>query len=114
MRLYEFVEDNPLKVKLVTLTDQLKDRFMELDPEEPVKVDDFLEYLRRHDVVIDKSDFYDIVKKDPLKNMIRNVKGQDIFFKGQEIPDNNIDGPEASKIVKSMASKQAKKQNPFK
>jgi len=114
MRLYEFVDDNPLRVKLVALTDQLKDRFMELDPDEPVKVDDFLEYLRRHDIVIDKGDFYDIVKEEPLRNMIRNVKGQDIYFKGQTINDQPVGAPEASKIIKSMASKQAKKSNPLK
>lgn len=114
MRLYEFVDDNPLRVKLVALTDQLKDRFMELDPNEPIKVDDFLEYLRRHDIVIDKSDFYNIVKKEPLVNMIRNVKGQDIYFKGQTIDDQPLNAPDASKIVKSMANKQANKPNPLK
>ena len=36
MRLFEFVDDNPLRVKLVALTDQLKDRFMELDPDEQI------------------------------------------------------------------------------
>jgi hypothetical protein len=107
MRLYEFVEDNPLRVKLVAVANQLKSKFT---GNEKMSTDAFLKKLKQNDIDLDKSDLFDIVKKEPLSNIISDVNSNEITFKGQDSDQMPTDDEsENEKTLKSMASKALKK-----
>jgi hypothetical protein len=104
MRLFEFSDADPLRVKLVAVANQLA------TSTEPMSTDEFLTVLNKNGISLDKADLFDIVKKDPLVNIISDVNDNQVTFKGQE---DDIEGQEQSpdeneKIRQQMASKQVK------
>jgi hypothetical protein len=101
MRLFEFSDVDPLRVKLVAVANQLS------TSTEPMSTDEFLTVLNKNGIALDKADLFDIVKKDPLVNIIADVNDNQVTFKGQE---NDIEGQEQGpdeneKIRQQMASK---------
>jgi len=101
MRLFEFSDADPLRVKLVAVANQLKSQ------QEPLTTDQFLTVLNKNGISLDKSDLFDIVKKDPLVNVIANVNDNQVIFKGQEGTDEvEPSQDENEKIRQSMAQKQ--------
>jgi hypothetical protein len=103
MRLFEFSDTDPLRVKLVAVTNQLK------SSNEPMSTDEFLTVLNKNGISLDKADLFDMVKKEPLNNIIANVSDDTVTFKGQEgdmgtAVDQSQD--ENEKIRQQMASKQ--------
>jgi hypothetical protein len=64
MRLFEFVGSDPLRVKLVAITDQLKDRYLHAN--KPMSVDAFLQMMNDNDISVDISDLRDMISKEPL------------------------------------------------
>ena len=104
MRLFEFSDADPLRVKLVAVANQLA------TSTEPMSTDEFLTVLNKNGISLDKADLFDIVKKDPLVNIVSDVNDNQVTFKGQE---DDIEGQEQSpdeneKIRQQMASKQVK------
>lgn len=83
MRLFEFADTDPLRVKLASVVSQLKSRIDDTNTTEPMTTDAFIELLDRNEVQVEKSDLYDMVKKEPLKNVIQNINGNEVIFKGQ-------------------------------
>jgi hypothetical protein len=101
MRLFEFSDADPLRVKLVAVANQLATNT------EPMTADEFLTVLNKNGISLDKRDLFDIVKKEPLKNIIADVSDDKVIFRGQE---NDIEGQEQGpdenkKIRQQMASK---------
>jgi hypothetical protein len=102
MRLFEFSDADPLRVKLVAVVNQLA------TSTEPMTTDEFLTVLNKNGISLDKADLFDMVKKDPLANIIDNINDNQVIFKGQE---NDTEGQEQGpdeneKIRQQMASKQ--------
>lgn len=83
MRLYEFAENDPLRIKLVTVMSQLRAKVENGDIND-FSTDELLDLLRKNGVGIDKSDLFDIVSKDPLKNIIKNISGHKVIFVNQD------------------------------
>ena len=106
MKLFEFADDDPLRVKLTAVTSQLKQ--FQGQSDFPLSTDDFLKILRKHGISLDKSDLFDIVKKEPLKNVISDVNDQEVTFKGQESPEIE-QGPDENEQVRSQMAKKALK-----
>ena len=106
MRLFEFANDDPLRVKLTTVASQLESDYQNSD--EPLSLDDFLTILRTEGVAIDKSDIYDIIKKEPLVNIIDSIEQGNVIFKGQEV-DSEQSPTDNEKTLQQMASKQLSK-----
>lgn len=113
MRLFEFDDRDPLRVKLMAVSNQLKEKLR--NSPRTMSTDEFLNHLKSYDIVLDKPDLFDIVKKEPLVNIVDNVNDDEIIFKGQEkaVPAkaNPMQGstPDHEKTLKQLASKQAKK-----
>jgi hypothetical protein len=113
MRLYEFDDRDPLRVKLMAVTNQLKEKLK--GSPRTWSTDELLDFLKINDIVLDKSDLFDIVKKEPLVNIIDNVNDDQVIFKGQEkeVPQapKPVQGntPDHKKTIQQLASKQAKK-----
>lgn len=101
MRLFELDQPNPLVTKLVAVSDQLKTDIENGNISSEMKVDQLLDYFRKYDITLDISDLYTMIKKEPLKKLITNIKGQDVIFKGfgeiETEPEQN------QKIVQQMA-----------
>lgn len=104
MLLYEF-DSNPLLVKLVAVSNQLKSDVDTRKVKPNWTVDEFLSYLQDYGIVIDQQDLYDMIKNPPLNSVISNIQGDNVIFKGQTSPDgdDDVEG-EDEKVVKQMAS----------
>jgi pyruvate/2-oxoacid:ferredoxin oxidoreductase alpha subunit len=104
MRLFEFANDDPLRVKLMAVANQLKSKM-----DRPLPLDLFIEILQHNDIVVDESDIYDLIKKEPLRNIVKDIEDHNVVFKGQHIPGAEPTPDENEKIRQQMASKQTAK-----
>lgn len=101
MRLYEFA-GNPLSVRLVASTSQLKSDIDSGKLHSDWTVPELLQYYRDNDIIIDKSDLYNMIQKQPLNKFIDNIQGDKVIFKGQT-PEQEVGPDENQKIVQQMA-----------
>tara|TARA_R110000868_G_scaffold200494_2_gene447872 strand:+ start:511 stop:852 length:342 start_codon:yes stop_codon:yes gene_type:complete len=108
MRLYEFANTDPLVPKLIAVADQLKSELEDASIADGMSVDKFLEYLQKYDIVIDKIDLYNMIKKPPLDHIIDNIQGDEMVFKGQESAVDAAAPDPEKKVVKAMADKARK------
>ena len=90
--------------KLVAIADQLKSDLEQGEADPNMSVPDFLQYLKKYDIIYDKTDLYDMIKKLPLKNLISNIQGDNIVFKGFGTPEAPPED-ESQSIVAGMAKK---------
>jgi hypothetical protein len=104
MRLYEFAGPDPMVTKLVAVGDQFKTDLEKGSADPNMSVPDFLQYLKKYDIIIDKTDLYDMIKQLPLKNLISNIQGDKIVFKGFGTPEAPPED-ESKNIVAGMAKK---------
>lgn len=102
MRLYEFSGPDPMVTKLVAVGDQLKSDLEKGQADPNMSVPDFLQYLKKFDIIYDKTDLYDMIKQLPLKNLISNIQGDKIVFKGFGTPEAPPE-EESKKVVAGMA-----------
>jgi len=101
MKLFEF-DASPLLVRLVASTSQLKSQ-IDAGQEKPNwTVPELLKYYRDNDIIVDKSDLYDMIKEAPLNKYIANIQGDNVVFKGQAM-GNEPGADESQKIVNQMA-----------
>lgn len=106
MLLFE-LESDPLDIKLAATTSQLKSDIDSGKRKSDWTVEELLNFYKNNDIIVDKSDLYDLIKKSPLNKSIANIQGDRVIFKGQEsAPD--LEPDESKKIVAKMA-KQAMK-----
>jgi hypothetical protein len=103
MRLFEFASPDPLVTKLVAVSDQLKTELSQDQAKTNMSVKQFLEYLQKYDINIDKLDLFNMIKNPPLKNIIDNIQGDNIVFKGFAEPEMPDDQQKA--VVQQMAKK---------
>ena len=108
MRLFEFDNNDPLRVKLTSVVSQLQSDLEHANSEDPMSTDAFLNLLHHNDIVIDKSDIYDIIKKEPLVHFIKDIEDDKVIFRGQVFAKQPIDPDESEQIVAQMAKKAAK------
>ena len=101
MRLYEFA-GNPLLVRLVATTSQLKSEIDSGEVHSDWTVPELLQYYRDNDIIIDKSDLYNMIKNPPLDQSIENIQGDNVIFKGQT-PEQELEPDEDKKVVAQMA-----------
>lgn len=107
MRLFELEGTDPIVTRLVALTDQLKTDLENKEVGDDFTVDQLLKYFSKYDIVLDKSDLYNMIEKPPLKNIISNIKGDRVIFKGTE-DTTEVPKDQSEKIVSQMAKKAAK------
>lgn len=110
MRLFEF--DDPLVTQIVTVTDQLKTDLEKDNVDFDWDVDTLLNYFRRYGITLGIDDLYQMIQKPPLNNVIANIQGDKVIFKGQEttsLPQSNARPEDSKKTVAAMAKKALKK-----
>ena len=112
MRLYEFAGDqksDPVLVTLTGLLKQIQGRIEDTGAASPASLTAILSMLRDSNVNISPEDFRSMVKNEPLVNIIDNIKGDKVFFKGQSDTSNDLESDEdAEETVSKMAKKASK------
>jgi selenophosphate synthetase-related protein len=102
MRLFEFSDDDPLRVKLVAVTNQLR------SSNKPITVGELMAVLDKNNIGIAKNDLFDLIKKEPLSNIIDKTEGDQVIFKGQAgSPDK--EAPDEQAAVRQQMAKKALK-----
>jgi len=61
MRLYEFAGPDPMATRLVAVADQLKSDLEKGEADPNMSLPDFLQYLKKFDIILDKTDLYDMI-----------------------------------------------------
>lgn len=108
MYLYEFVND-PKLVKLIAATDQLRTALENQQITKNWTVDKLLTYFRKFDITLSQNDLYSMMQSKPLKNVVSNIEGDMVIFKGLEpaTPSTETPPPEQSKEVVAKMAKSA-------
>ena len=105
MRLFEFAGKDPIIMKLVVLTDQLKDALDSGEINGEWTTEQLLNFLSANGVNVDEPDIFDMVKKPPLSRVISSIDNDVVTFKGQEEQDlPEPDKDQSRDVVKKMAS----------
>ena len=102
MFLFELFNTDPLTVRLVAVTSQLVSAIDSGSQHAKWTVDELLDYFKINDIIVDKTDLYDMIQKPPLNHSIANIEGEKVIFKGQETPVEP-DQAKSQKVVQQMA-----------
>jgi hypothetical protein len=106
MFLFEFDSPDPFIVKLIAVTNQLKSDMDSGLEKTNWTTNEFLDYLQANGINLDTTDLYNMIKKPPLKNVISNIQGDAVIFKGHEptpVTPAMPDQENSQKIVAQMA-----------
>lgn len=112
MHLFEFDNIDPLVDSIVVAVDQLKSDLEKSEIDFDWDVDTLLKYFQKYDIILDRSDLEEMVKKAPLNKIVKNIQGDKVIFKGQEQDKLTASGSpnkDAKKTVSQMAKKAMKR-----
>lgn len=105
VKLFEFEQDNRTLVVLTGVISQIYNRMKDTGFDEPYSLRSLLNTLEDRDLDIDPEQFREMIKRDPLKNLIKNIKGDEVYFKGVSDDTNEMEPDQSQKILAKMASK---------
>lgn len=109
MRFFEF-DANNLNARLTGIIGQVHNRIKDQGYKGEFSLDSLLKILNSKDISIDRTDFIDMIQNEPLKNMIANVKGDRVIFKGESDDDSDAEAPDRSTdTLEKMAKRASKK-----
>lgn len=106
MLIREFTGDaiDPILVRLVAATSQLKSRIDNRKAKADWSVEELLQYLKDNEVILDKSDLLNMINNPPMNNIISNIQGDEVIFKGNDVSDpEDLDPEKRDELVKKMA-----------
>lgn len=110
MRLFELDDTKAMATTIVAISSQLKSDLekKKIDPKDWT-LDKLLSYFHKYGVILGKDDLFSMIKKDPLKNVIKNIQGQKVVFKGHEEEKVSTEPEKEKEEVKKMAKRAMKK-----
>ena len=108
MYLFE-LDEEPLVVKIITVSDQLATDVQLGKVKPDWTVDELLSYYRKYNIVLSKDDLYNMIKQPPLQNYITNIQGDNVIFKGQQEKPAMSGPPPAPEDQKKVVAKMAKR-----
>lgn len=103
MFLREFTEPDPIVIKMVALTSQLKSDIDMGRAPANWTLDELLKFYNDHGIVLGKESMYDAIKHPPMNKFISNIQGDTVVFKGQQGDTDDQSADENDKIVQQMA-----------
>jgi hypothetical protein len=105
----EGVEDNSMQVKLTAIISQLHGRLKDTATKKPFSLTALLSILSKNGISVSEEQFREMIQSPPLSNLISDVKGNEIIFKGDDNPPNDIEAPdETTGTLDKMAHRAAK------
>jgi hypothetical protein len=108
MHLYELVND-PKLVKLIAAVDQFNTALDSKRITDNWTIDKLLTYFRKFDLTLSRDDLYSMIQTKPLKNVVSNIEGDTVVFKGlpQQPQQTEAPPPEQSQEVVAQMAKSA-------
>lgn len=105
----EDVEDNSMQVKLTAIISQLHGRLKDTATKKPFSLTALLSILSKNGISVSKEQFREMIRSTPLSNLISDVKGNEVVFKGDSNYSSEIEAPdETTDILDKMAHRAAK------
>lgn len=107
----DFEQDDPLRVATTAVLSQIKSDIEDSAYKGKFTVKALLNKLSNNGVKISHAQLLELVKEEPWSNLISNVKGDKVMFKGD--PDENSGSEEpddTSSTMDKMAKRAAKNQ----
>lgn len=117
VRLFEFdtssVDDNSMRIKLTGIISQIHAKSKDQGFKKPYSLTALLNILSDAGIPLDEEQFREMVKEDPLKNLISNIKGNKVIFKGDaDSDDSEMEEPDAdTNVLDKMAKRASKKRD---
>jgi hypothetical protein len=113
VRLYEFAGDDSMRVKLTGIISQIHAKSRDQGFKKPFSLTALLNILGDEGIPLDEEQFREMVKEAPLKNLISNIKGNKVVFKGDsDTSDSELEEPGAdTKVLDKMAKRAADKRD---
>lgn len=110
MKLYELDNLDHDSILLTGIVSQILNRIKDTGFDKEYKLDSLLNILSDRGLDIDREEFIDMIKNPPLKNLITNIKGDKIIFKGQDSESDslNMKPDETSGTLEKMAKRASK------
>lgn len=109
MLIREVDEKNQNIQKLVALSQFLLSRAEDTDAQKQISVNSFLQLAANQGISLTQDRLLDLSQQPPLNNLIQDIQGDDIIFKGQEEVAPTMTVDQARRTVDSMAKRAAKK-----
>lgn len=102
---------NDMQIKLVGIINQIYGRITDTGTHKPYSLKSLLTTLSNQGITLSPYQFREMIKTPPLNNLIANVKGDDVIFKGQTDVDDNsdVEAPDATTDTLDKMSKRAAK-----
>lgn len=106
MKVTEVTRPKNSIVKLTALAQFVSERSKEADAEIGISMDAFIELAHDMGVSVTREDMYDLVKRPPLSNLIKDISDNKVVFKGQTSSQaTKMPVDQAEKIVSKMAKR---------
>lgn len=111
MLLHEFEVDNRDMILLTGVISQILNRIEDTGFDRKYSLKSMLNTLSERGLDIDREQFISMIKKQPLSNLISNVKGDTVVFKGEESDEDDeaMAPDDTTDTLEKMAKKAAKK-----
>lgn len=110
MKLYELDHDDPNEIKLVGIITQIYNRIKDTGFTKKYNLTSLLNTLSDAGIHIDEFDFRDMINDHPLNNLIADIKGDSVIFKGDSDTSTDVEKPHKStSTLEKMAKKASKK-----
>lgn len=110
MLLYEFIEDNTDMIVLTGVVNQIYNRIKDTGFDKKYSLDALLNTLSDRGLDLDREKFIELTQHQPLKNLIANVEGDKVVFKGESSDDSeNTDMDNTTGTLEKMAKRAEKK-----
>ena len=91
MRLFEFALNDPLRIRLIAVINQLKARLSDSNSSLKMNTNAFINLMRKNGIEITLDELYDIYDKDPMSQLIDNLSNTEVTFKGSKTDEENLE-----------------------
>jgi len=91
MRLFEFALNDPLRIRLIAVINQLKARLNDSNSSLKMNTNAFINLMRKNGIEITLDELFDIYDKDPMSQLIDNLSNTEVTFKGSKTDEENLE-----------------------
>ena len=91
MRLFEFALNDPLRIRLIAVINQLKARLSDSNSSLKMNTNAFINLMRKNGIEITLDELFDIYDKDPMSQLIDNLSNTEVTFKGSKTDEENLE-----------------------
>lgn len=106
MRLFEFALNDPLRIRLIAVINQLKARLSDSNSSLKMNTNAFINLLRKNGIEITLDELFEIYDKDPMSQLIDNLSNTEVTFKGSKTDEENLESAsdDMAEIVSDVGS----------